>query len=258
MSLFRNVFLLSLALGSSQSLAQNCPSHIRFVHGHAFSDGAVDVRINSRTVARGLGFREVGAYRAVAPGKAQVEFISQKTGAVVGHKEIMLGAGQAYTAIVAGPAKGVQGLLFGNESPFIFIDDITPPMPGRWKGHWYRMSETDVVIDFRISNGADPKQEIYRLVQKPNRASYQLADLPAGVFQFNPVMPGSSDAFFNQALNPPAHVQLANVQIHGGETYDIFALGNFLGRTPNSLQLTSSRYRSEVAPNGCIYPTEVK
>lgn len=150
------------------------------------------------------------------------------------------------------PAKGSEGSLITNESPFVFVDDLTPPNPGRWKGTWYRMSETQVVIDFRISRAMNASQEVTRLIEKPNRAAYNLGDFPAGQFQFNPVMPNSSEPFFNPALIPPRNVQLSNVEIAGGTLFDVFALGNFLGKSPNSLDLVGVTTRTYLDARGCI------
>jgi hypothetical protein len=91
-----------------------------------------------------------------------------------------------------------------------------------------------------------------RLIQKPNRSSYQLGDFPAGCYQFNPVMIGSSEPLFNTALNPARNVEISNLEIKGGETVDIIALGNFLGKTPNSLDLTYAKYVSTVNKKGCF------
>ncbi|MBX9766796.1 MAG: DUF4397 domain-containing protein [Bdellovibrionales bacterium] len=247
------IFLfLSGALISSNAIGSTCPSHLRVAHGHAFEDRPIEVVLNGKTLVSELKFREVAHYQRIKPGKVSIEFFERGTGRSLGKRNLVLGSGQAYTVILAGPAQGVPGMLFSNESPFVFLDDITPTSPGRWKGHWYRMSETQVTIDFRISDGNNPEKEISRLINKPNRASYQLADLPTGVFQFNPVMPGKSEPFFNAALTPPANVELRNITMNDRESIDIFAFGNFLGRAPNSLQLTYQKYRTTVSPNGCM------
>lgn len=244
-------FMFVLAAADS-SRAAVCATHLRVVHGHAFEDGPVDVKVNGQYLVRGLSFRSVSDYLSVSHGSKSVQFFKANTKEMIGEKTFPAASGAAYTVVVAGPAAGPRGLLFGNTSPFVFMDDVTPPNPGRWKGHWYRMSETDVVIDFRISDGNDSSNELYRLVNKPNRAAYQLGDIPAGFYQFNPVMPGDSQPFFNTALSPARNVELTRQSIAGGEVYDIFALGNFLGRGPNSLDLTSVKYRPVLDANGCI------
>ena len=252
-------FMLVFALVVKENLAiayTDCPAHIRFVHGHAFKDAPVKIAINGSVVSKELNFRSATTYKEVPAGKYLISFLDAASEENLGEKEFFAASGKAYTVFLAGPAKGPEGSLYGNESPFIFLDDITPPNPGRWKGHWYRMSETNVVIDFRISDGKNPSKEIYRLINKPNRASYSLADAPAGIYQFNPVLPGSSDPFFNTALNPPAFVQIENIEINSGESIDVFALGNFLGKAPNSLQLSYQKYKSIVnEENGCIQIT---
>lgn len=234
--------------------AQPCATHLRFVHGHATEDKAVNVILNDVVAAQGLEFRGATRYTARPHGSYKIRFEDAASGKVLGEKSFVAGSGQAYTIVLAGPSEGPPSSLYGNKSPFIFLDEITPPNPGRWKGHWYRMSETNVVIDFRISRGDDPTKEVYRLVDKPNRASYSLADAPAGLYQFNPVLPGSSAPFFNEALDPPAYVQLTGVQLQGGEVMDVFALGNALGeKLPNSLQLSYQKFVPVVDEStGCI------
>jgi hypothetical protein len=258
MSLFRlqaSLFAAAataLAMLNVASAAEPCGSHLRFVHGHAFEDRPVDVYVNGALAEAGVAFREVRPYRLAAFGPQHVRFVDPSSGRTLGERHFPAGSGQAYTVVLAGPAKGPEGALFGNESPFVFLDDLTPPNAGRWKGTWYRMSETQVVIDFRISQAANSTQEVTRLIQKPNRAAYNLGDFPAGTYQFNPVLPGSSEPFFNPALNPPRNVELRDVKIAGGELFDIFALGNFLGREPNSLDLVGVRTRVALDANGCV------
>lgn len=247
--------IISAVLLSSISFSAiaSCPSQVRFIHGEAFNDSPVEVYANGRLVVSDLAFRGVTAYSKMKPGKISVEFRNKETGETLQKKSFTAGPNLGHTVILAGPATGPEGMRNGNSSPFVMIDDITPPSnPNRWKGTWYRMSETNVVIDFRISQASDPSKEVARLIQKPNRAAYQLGDLPAGTYQFNPVMPGSSETFFNPALVPPRNVELTNVEIGGGEIFDVIALGNFLGKAPNSLDLTSARYTPSVNNKGCI------
>lgn len=234
------------------SANEPCASHIRFVHGQAFQDGDVNVRVNGKDIVSDLSFREVSSYQPIAFGRQRVEFISTATGEVLQTREFPAGSGKAYTVAFLGPALGPEGSLFGNNSPFVFMDDLSPANPGRWKGTWYRLSETQVVIDFRISNASNSSLEVTRLINKPNRAAYNLGDFPAGNYQFNPVMSGASEPFFNSALIPPRNVELRNVSIGDGELFDVFALGNFLGRQPNSLDLVGVRTRPVVDANGCI------
>jgi hypothetical protein len=99
------------------------------------------------------------------------------TGEVLASKTAVFATNLAHIVVLSGPAEGPIGMRNGNSSPFILVDDITPPVnPNRWKGSWYRMSETNVVIDFRISDGFNPLNEIARLTKKENRASYQLGE----------------------------------------------------------------------------------
>ena len=256
MKLVNKMFAVFLGVAtlavSVNAQAATCASHLRFVHGHAFKDEAISVVVNG-VQTDALQFREIGKYLSVESGKKHVQFFSTITGELIGEKTFVAGSGMAYTILVAGPAKGPEGTLYGNSSPFILVDDITPPNTGRWKGHWYRMSETNVVIDFRISSASDYNNEIYRLYAKPNRASYQLPDHVAGTYNFNPVLPGSSEPFFNEALNPPRKVELGNISIGGGQVIDVFALGNFLGKGPNSLDLTYQIYTPVISTeSGCI------
>jgi hypothetical protein len=238
-----------------------CGGYVRFIHGDPFRDQSVSIRVNGVQVVNDLPFRGVSDYLLRPQGPARVEFINARSNRVLETKSFVVGPNVGYTVLVGGPAKGPEGMPYGNTSPFVLIDDITPVTnPNRWKGTWYRMSETDVVIDLRVSSGQAkdvwaPEAELARLREKPNRSSYQLGDFPAGVYQFNPVGVGANAPFFNDALVPPRNVELRSVEIAGGETFDVIALGNFLGRAPNSLDLTSKRYRSELSEAGCYQIT---
>ncbi len=72
------------------------------------------------------------------------------------------------------------------------------------------------------------------------------------------MLQGKSDALFNTALTPAANVEVKDLQINGGENVDIIALGNFLGRAPNSLQLVYHKHVSEFDAKGCINVKTVK
>lgn len=241
-----------LLLLSSALAYGSCPTHVRFIHGQPFKDGDVKVTLNGKNMMKDLSFRETSSYLAVKPGTYEVEFTDVVTGEVLASKTAVFGTNLAHTVVLGGPAEGPIGMRNGNSSPFILVDDITPPVnPTRWKGTWYRMSETNVVIDFRISDGFNPQNEITRLTKKENRASYQLGDFPAGTYQFNPTLMGSSDALFNTALEPARNVELREVKIESGENIDIIALGNFLGKTPNSLDLTYVKYKTTINEKGC-------
>lgn len=237
----------------SQAFAETCSGYLRFVHGNAFNDQKVDLSLNGKTIYSNVEFRQVTNFIPVKSGNVSFKIKDTVTGEVLQEKSFKSSANLGHTIIFAGPAQGPQGMQYGNKSPFIILDDITPPNnPERWKGSWYRMSETNVVIDFRISDGKDPSQEIARLIKKPNRAVYQLGDFPEGNYQFNPVLVGSSEPFFNQALIPARNVELVNIDIRGGEIFDVFALGNFLGKAPNSLDLTYSKYSTSIDKEGCL------
>jgi len=194
----------------------------------------------------------------------RVVFKSASTGRMIAEKTFESGPNLGYTFVYGGPAQGPEGMAYGNSSPFILVDDITPvTTPTRWKGHWYRMSETNVNIDFAIQ---DPRQGIAaKLFDKPNRSVYQLSDFPAGTYTFNPLLKGSDAPLRNDALSPPALVELTNVMIQNGDNFDVIALGNFLGKAPNSLRLVGQRYRPviargciEIAPIENVYQSEVQ
>lgn len=245
-------FIAILSTAFSLSAFATCGSHLRFIHGEAFRDQPVSIRVNGITVKESLSFRSVSKYFELSAGKKVVEIVDKETGEVLETKTFTAGPNVGYTVLFAGPAKGPQGMSFGNSSPFVVIDDITPVTnPGRWKGTWYRMSETNVVIDLRISKGEDYSQEMGRLQKKENRSTYQMGDFPAGRYSFNPVMPGSSEPFFNPALEPARIVEVKDLNIEGGENVDIIALGNFLGKAPNSLDLVSVKYKSRLSEEGC-------
>lgn len=243
----------SLLTLTSLSAFASCPVHLRFAHGEPFRDGAVDVRVNGETLVSSLNFRGVTSYLSTHPGHKTVDFVDAQSGKVLESKTFVAGTNLGYTVVLGGPAKGPEGMEFGNSTPIVTIDDISPVSnPNRWKGTWYRMSETNVVIDFRISDGNDTALELARLHRKENRASYQMGDFPKGTYQFNPVFVGSTAPLFNPALEVPRNVELRGVVIEGGLNVDVFALGNFLGKTPNSLDIHSVSYRPKLSETGCI------
>lgn len=239
---------------AQEKVQSPCPAHLRFVHGNAFEDAPISVSVNGKRHASDIHFRSVGHYIPVAGGKVSTIRITDLSGKTLQEKSIPVAAGYAYTVVFAGPAEGPEGSLFGRTSPFVFMDDLTPPNPGRWKGAWYRMSETQVVIDLRVSRAGRYEEEVTRLLSKPNRAAYNMRDFPAGSFQFNPVMPGKSEPFFNEALEPARNVELRDVRIPGGSLFDVFALGNFLGRAPNSLDLVGVHTNVVIDAKGCTRP----
>ena len=248
--------LVSVAVLAVVSFAaqakSSCGTHVRFIHGEAFRDAAVDVKVNGKIIERDLKFREASQYHLLRPGKKTIEFVDAQTGTVLDTKTFSAGANIGYSLFFAGPAKGPAGIRFGNMAPFLFVDDISPVAnPARWKGTWFRMSETNVVIDLRVSKGGDFTKEVGRLKQKENRSSYQMGDFPAGTYSFNPVMPGSSEPFYNPALQPARFVDVKDLSIQGGENVDIIALGNFLGKAPNSLDLIAVKYTTTINDKGC-------
>ncbi len=249
------IFLPILFAFSSALAYGSCPTHIRFIHGQPFKDGDVKVNISGKKMNKmltELSFRETSKYLELKPGIYTVQFTDVATGENLGSKEAVFGPNLANTVVLGGPAQGPVGMRNGNSSPLIVADDITPPVnPTRWKGTWYRMSETNVVIDLRISDGINPTNELGRLSRKENRSTYQIGDFPTGIYQFNPTLVGSSEPFFNPALEPARLVELREVSIEGGENIDIIALGNFLGKAPNSLDLTYVKYKTEINDKGC-------
>lgn len=251
----KKILPLLIAFSSTIALA-TCPTNIRFIHGQPFEDGDVNVTITGKKMKKemtNLQFRDVSKYVQIKPGSYTVEFKDVASGKILGSKKAVFGPNLGHTVILGGPAQGPTGTMNGNASPFILIDDITPTVnPTRWKGTWYRMSETNVVIDLRISDGLNPTNELARLSKKENRSTYQMGDFPSGNYQFNPTLVGSSEPFFNPALQPPRLVELANVEIAGGENIDVIALGNFLGKAPNSLDLKYVKYTPSVSESGCI------
>lgn len=231
----------------------HCPSHVRFIHGEMFRDQPVDVFVDGKKVVEKLQFRGVTDYLEIDDGPAEIKFVDSVSGKTLESKALILGSNLGYTVALAGPTPGPDGNQFKNTNPFVFIDDITPVTNiKRWKGTWYRLSETNAVIDLRVSKGDGSDFEVLRLKNKENKASYNLGDNPAGVYQFHPVLIGSSQPLLNEALDPPAVVKIAPSKIAPGFNFDVIALGNGLGKGPNSLQLTSKTYRSELTPAGCL------
>lgn len=249
------LILSVLSLGSAAQAAGVCGSHLRVIHGNAFDSKEIQVQVQGKRLGTPLKFGEFSDYISIPSGAKTLEIVDASTGTVLAQKPLHMGENLAYSVVYAGPAKGPEGMLFGNESPFVILDDLSPVSnPGRWKGHWYRMSETNVVIDFRVQSETENLSA--KLFAKPNRSVYQLGDFPAGTYRFNPLLMGSEDPLFNTALNPPAFVELKNVEVPGGVNYDILAVGNFLGQGPNSLRLLGHMTRTELR-SGCLVVSTV-
>jgi hypothetical protein len=253
----RSVATLALALGiagAGNAVADRCSGHVRVLNAALPFASTVDVEVNGRD-GMPLEFRQVSDYVSVPPGETRIVFRSRTDGSVIAERQFVVGANLFYTVAATGPVKGpAGGPTLANETPFVFLDDMTPPNPGRWKGRWYRLSETNVAIDFRAFRPERPEADFFRLKSKPNKASYDFPDSPAGVFSFRPALIGSRDPLVNEAFTPPVTVEVAELEVPEGSQVSVFATGNALGVAPHSLLVHAVLSKAKINADGCLVP----
>lgn len=229
-----------------------CPVKLRVINAAVETASAVDIIINGEKVLENVPFRQASQYIDLAPGTMNVDFVEAGTQNQLAHRTFTGASNGAYTVAITGPIQGPSGQPLFNESPFVIQEDLTQPNPNKFKGRWYRFSETNAVIDFRISKSSNPNVDETRLTQLTPKTAIAYPELTAGKYNFNPVLPGQFDPLVNNAFNPPIQVEVVNQEVPAGVLFDVIATGNALGQSPNSLTLTTAT--TEVAPpddNGC-------
>jgi hypothetical protein len=230
-----------------------CPVYLRVINAaNPNLPMPVDLLVNGVQIASHVPFREVSAYVPVRSGGLTVQIVQSGSTTLIGKRTFFAPPNSAYTIGVTGPVAGPEGQQLYNTSPFVIQEDLTPPNPGKFKGKFYRFSETSAVIDFRVSTPADPATDVMRIRDLVPKTAIEYPEITAGIYNFNPVLPGSSDPLINTAFDPPVQVEVVNAEISAGVIFDVIATGNALGISPNSLLLSTTSTRT--APpdaNGC-------
>ncbi|KAB8321018.1 DUF4397 domain-containing protein [Tolypothrix campylonemoides VB511288] len=229
-----------------------CPVKLRVINAAIETGSAVDVIINGQKQLENVPFRQASQYVDLPPGSINVNFVQAGTNNQLAYRTFTGAPNGAYTVAITGPIQGPPGQPLFNESPFVIQEDLTQPNPGKFKGRWYRFSETNAVIDFRISKSSSPNQDETRLTDLIPKTAIAYPELTAGRYNFNPVLPDQFDPLVNDAFNPPIQVEVVNQDVPAGVIFDVIATGNPLGQGPNSLTLTTAS--TQVAPpdaNGC-------
>ncbi|HEY9799835.1 MAG TPA: DUF4397 domain-containing protein, partial [Leptolyngbyaceae cyanobacterium] len=131
-----------------------CPTKLRVINAAVATASPVDVIVNGRKVLENVNFRQASKYVNVTPGNIQVSFVQSGTSSTIAQRTFTGAPNSAYTVAITGTLQGPSGQPLFNQSPFVIPEDLTQPNPGKFKGRWYRFSETSAVIDFRISKSS--------------------------------------------------------------------------------------------------------
>ncbi len=250
----------SLQQSSTQTLSlldpllnpYKCPTKLRVINAAVGNASPVDVIVNGQKILQNVDFRQASKYVNLKPGNIQVLFVQSGTLSTIASRTFTGAPNSAYTVAITGTIQGPSGQPLFNQSPFVIPEDLTQPNPGKFKGRWYRFSETNAVIDFRISKSSSPNVDETRITDLIPKTAIPYPELTAGTYNFNPVLPDQFDPLINNAFNPPITVEVANQQVPAGVIFDVIATGNALGQAPNSLLLTTAS--TQTAPpddNGC-------
>lgn len=229
-----------------------CPAKLRVINAAVATASPVDVIVNGKKVLQNVDFRQASKYVNVTPGNIKVVFVQSGTSSAIAQRTFTGAPNSAYTVAITGTLQGPSGQPLFNQSPFVIPEDLTQPNPGKFKGRWYRFSETSAVIDFRISKSSSSNVDETRITDLTPKTAIPYPELTAGTYNFNPVLPDQFLPLINNAFNPPVIVEVANQQVPEGVIFDVIATGNGLGQAPNSLLLTTAS--TQTAPpdsNGC-------
>lgn len=247
--LFLSLLCISLAVAGSTGYI--CPTYVRAVHTYNPAQGTmpiVDVYLNGQLQWPNVPFRGVGAYVGVASGSVTLGVrAAGTTGAFIVEKTFTAAPGRAYTVGFTGPLAGPTGQIVSNTPPIVIEDAVQVPNPGRWRGLWYRWSETPVDVDFRViagnpapmniaGNNVSVAMDVARLSKLIAKTVIPIPETVPGVFSFYPTVVGSNDPLFNAQRNE--YVRIANLTTVAGRLYDFFATGDsLLAAHPNNLAL---------------------
>lgn len=95
-----------------------------------------------------------------------------------------------------------------------------------------------------ITRSSTPNVVQARLVKVKPKTAVDYPELKAGTYNFNTVLPNTSKPLVNRAYKPAIQVKIAKANIPAGTIFDVFAIGNTLGKGPNSLKLSAASYRT--------------
>lgn len=140
-----------------------CPTNLRVINAAVGTASPIDVIVNGKKILENVDFRQASKYVDVAPGNIEVLFVRSGTRSTIAYRTFTGAPNSAYTVAITGTLQGPSGQPLFNQSPFVIPEDLTQPNPGKFKGRWYRFSETSAVIDFRISKSSSPNVDETRL-----------------------------------------------------------------------------------------------
>jgi Domain of unknown function (DUF4397) len=226
-----------------------CPVYLRIINGsNPNSPTPIDLYVNGRKVAASIPFREASGYVPVNAGRLYVRITQAGSSTDLGSRLFNAAPNSAFTIAVTGSVAGPVGQSLYNTSPFVIPEDLSLPNPGKFRGRWYRFSETSAVIDFRatlaesgVAQASQP--DAMRITVLTPKTAINYPELNAGVYNFNPVGVGSVEPLVNTAFDPPVTIEVPNTTVSAGTIFDVIATGNALGVAPNSLLLTTATTR---------------
>lgn len=221
----------------------SCPVLVRVINAASPDKPlAVDVSVNGKKVLSKIPFSQASRYISVLPGKLLVQIRQAGTKKMVGEKTFAAAANSAYSVAVTGPLPGPKAKF--NKSPFVILEDLSSPRPGKFKGGWYNLSETKGVNELRIAKYDAANVDVARLVKLMPKTTVDYPQLKAGIYNFNPVLSNQSSPLANSASKPPMRVEIAKAKIPAGTIFDVFATDNTLGKGRNSLKLSAASYKT--------------
>ncbi len=223
----------------------SCPALVRAINAaNPDQPSAVDIIVNGKKVLSNVPFSQASRYMSVSSGKLRVQIMKAGTKTMVGERTFAAAPNSAYSVAVTGPLQGPRGQVLFNKSPFVIPEDLSPPSPGKFKGGWYKLSETKAENDLRIAKSGAPNVAKAQLVDVIPKTAVDYSELKAGTYNFYTVLPNKSDTIVNKAYKPAIRVEIAKANIPAGTIFDVFAIGNTLGKGHNSLKLSAASYKT--------------
>ncbi|MBP5978034.1 DUF4397 domain-containing protein, partial [Brasilonema sp. CT11] len=221
---------------------------LRFINNHnPDAPTPVNVLVNGQLLIEETPFCRSSGYVAFFPPEEEIEvtFVEAASGTKIAERRFVAENGYAYTLGLTGPIPGPEGQQLFNTSPFVIPDDLSMPNPDRFKGRWYRWSETNVSIDFILYHPDTPNIDEVRLRKKAPKIVIEYPEMPIGEYSFAPVLIDSSEVFINNNYNPPEPVGVFHQTITDEDIFDIIACGNSLLATnkPNTRRSVGRKYK---------------
>lgn len=239
---------LVVVLCFGNTAADNCPTLIRVINTYnPDSPTSINVLVNGQVLIKDTPFCGASSYVSFFPPEEDivVSFTDAKSGTKFAERKFMAQAGYAYTLGLTGPIPGPEGQQLFNSSPFVVPDDLSIPNPDRFRGRWYRWSETNVTIDFRLFRPDTPDIDAARLRKKAPKIAIEYPEMPIGEYSFTPVLMDSNDVLINSNYNPAEPVGIFNKTINDEVIFDVWACGNSLlaSNKPNTLRNYARAYK---------------